>query len=95
MDISSRIHHLRYQAIINATAYYSLGENIISDTVYDEEIRELVLLQKKHPKIASENKWHEEFIQWMEDDDSETPSMFNHPLTGCDWAIEDAKLFLE
>lgn len=59
--VKALIRRRRLQLIVHSTIYYVLSDNIVSDDEWKEWAVELVDLQKKYPKIASEVEYHSEF----------------------------------
>lgn len=61
-NIVSLITRRRRQIIVHSIIYYRLNDSIISDSTFDKWARELVELQEKYPKEASEAMYAKEFI---------------------------------
>ena len=56
-----RINTLRRLVLIHSCIYYRLGKSLVSDAKFDVWCRELVEIQKEHPKKAENGIYAEEF----------------------------------
>jgi NAD-dependent DNA ligase len=65
-QIKELISRRRRQILIHSCIYYRLNSNIWTDTEYDEKAKELQQLQEKHPDIAAECPYHNEFKNFTE-----------------------------
>ena len=54
----------RKQMIVHSIIYYRLNTSIISDLQFDTWGRELVKLQKEHPKESEKVKYYSDFKDW-------------------------------
>lgn len=60
-SIKTLIRRRRLQLIVHSAIYYVLSDNIVSDDEWKEWAMELVRLQKRYPKLASEVEYNSEF----------------------------------
>ena len=75
-DVLELINRRRRQIIVHSVIYDYHNRSLITDHTFDMWSRELVKLQKDHPKIASEAVFAEEFKDFK----GETGMQFiNHP----------------
>ena len=61
LEISELIQRRRLQILVHSYLYYELNTNIISDSQFNEWAKELVQLQHKYPKVASQVIYAKEF----------------------------------
>lgn len=55
MNEAARIAELRETLLHHNFAYHNLGQATVSDAAYDEDYRELLALETKHPELADPN----------------------------------------
>lgn len=71
-QIKEKINQRRRQMLVHSCIYYRFDTNIVSDFDYDRWVNELMELQRKHPEIAQQCVYQEDFKNL-----DETTSGFN------------------
>ena len=87
LDIAETIQRLRLKILIHSCLYYEMNKTLIPDAQFDALAKQLVLLQKEHPAIASQVCFAEAFANF----DGSTG--FDLPIKD-EWVIEKAKKIL-
>lgn len=61
MNVDEKINRRRRQVLVHAFLFHKLGSPIITNGQFNKFVRELLRLQKKHPDIASNCIYADEF----------------------------------
>ena len=73
--------------MVHSVLYYRMNTSLITDQLFDQWCKELVMLQKGNPKEASEAEFSEEFKNFT----GETGFHFSDQP----WAVEKAQRLLQ
>ncbi len=60
-QIKELITRRRRQVLVHSVIYYRWNENVITDSKFDRWSNELHQLQQKHPELAAQCIYHDEF----------------------------------
>jgi len=63
-DILEKINRRRRQILVHSAIYYEFNNNIISDTMFDNWCRELVILHSKYIKECQQAVFQDVFKTW-------------------------------